>query len=135
MSKFQLLSWESQRGHGSKRNTSHNFSVKIPLKMQIFFTFNSSFKAIATRLYFFCAFKQLMFFSSVLFYLYMIGWEIRKIILKLPPFWIPNKELQEGESSNCNKTISVAEKKCNINFNFSVINISKKNSCSIPYHI
>ena len=53
MSKFQLLSWESQRGHGSKRNTSHNFSVKIPLKMQIIFTFNSSFKANTTKLYFF----------------------------------------------------------------------------------
>ena len=34
----------------------------------------------------------------------MIGYGTRKIILKLPPFWITNEELQEREIQNQMKT-------------------------------
>ena len=49
----------------------------------------------------------------------MIGYGTGKIILKLPPVWFSNKELQERDKSNENKNtnISVAAK-CNITLNF-----------------
>ena len=50
----------------------------------------------------------------------MIGYGTGKFILKLPPFWILNRELQERNSNsneNKNTNISVAAK-CNITLNF-----------------
>ena len=54
----------------------------------------------------------------------MIGYGIGKIIFKLPPFWISNKELNSNsnENKNTNKHISVAAK-YNITLYFPALDI------------